>query len=292
MYLLNCSGIGEQNREDDKEFDDSGELGELEVENEEEIDYEDIDVNVISTTQEEEKMMHEFGCWLMSPDDDLKNMRSANQHRNVVMNILHSIDNVGKDYTKFFGRQELNECVSHFENKGGKPGTIKTYLGSVQQFYDYVAVVGHPSINVKASDIQNIKILVPRWCRNYRKKIQIHKHIKMLADLARLRQPVDIRVSDKSQHVSEALKILSKLPCIRSSPSRKEFCHVKDYVLTYIIIENSSQPGCISNVAMKELEKSEMQQGGSYIIAVVNHKTIATAGPAMLSITPDLMRHL
>ena len=50
MYLLNCSGIGEQNREDDKEFDDSGELGELEVENEEEIDYEDIDVNVISTT--------------------------------------------------------------------------------------------------------------------------------------------------------------------------------------------------------------------------------------------------
>ena len=114
----------------------------------------------------------------------------------------------------------------------------------------------------------------------------------MLADLARLRQPVDIRVSDKSQHVSEALKILSKLPCIRSSPSRKEFCHVKDYVLTYIIIENSSQPGCISNVAMKELEKSEMQQGGSYIIAVVNHKTIATAGPAMLSITPDLMRHL
>ena len=45
-------------------------------------------------------------------------------------------------------------------------------------------------------------------------------------------------------------------------------------------------------MTMKELEKSEMQQDGSYIIAVVNHKTIATAGPAMLSITPDLMRHL
>ena len=235
-YLLNCSGIGEQIlEENDKEFDDSGELGELEEENEEETDYEDTDVNVILTTQED-KMMHEFGCSLMLPDGGLKNMRSANQHRNVVMNILHSIDNVGKDYTKLFCRQELKEWMSRFENKGGKPGTIKTYLGSVQQFYDYVAVVGHPSVNVKTSDIQNIKILVPRWCRNYRKTIQIDKHIKILADLARLPQPDGIRVLDKSQHVSEALKILSKLSCVRSSPSRKEVCHVRDYVLTYTCI--------------------------------------------------------
>ena len=61
MYILNCSGIGEPNvEEDDKEFDDSGELGKFEEENEEEIDYEDIDVYVILTIQEEDKMMHEF----------------------------------------------------------------------------------------------------------------------------------------------------------------------------------------------------------------------------------------
>ena len=283
MYLLNCSDIGEENIEEDQKLDE---------EKQEEVDSEDIDVNVILTTEEEDKMMHEFGCWLMSPDGVLKNMRSANQHGNVVMNILHSIDNIGKDYSKLFCRQELNAWVSHFENKGGKTGTIKTYLNSVQQFYDYVAVLGHPSVNVKPSDIQNMKILVSRWCRNYRKKIQIHKHVKMLADLARLPKPDDIRLLDKSQHVSESLKILSKLFCVRSSPSRNEFCHVRDYVFTYIILENASRPGCISNMTMRGLEKTEMQQDGSYIIAVVYHKTIATAGPAMLSITPDLMRHL
>ena len=139
--------------------------------------------------------------------------------------------------------------------KDGKPGTIKTYLGSVRQFCDYVAVVGHPSINVKPSDIQNIKILLSRWCRNYRKKIQIHKYIKMLADLVRLPQPDDIRLLDKSQHAWESLKILSKFSTIRSSPSRKEFCHVRNYFLIYIILENASRPGCISSMTIRELEK-------------------------------------
>ena len=139
--------------------------------------------------------------------------------------------------------------------KGGKPGTIKTYLGSVRQFCDYVAVVGHPSINVKPSDTQNIKILLSRWCRNYRKKIQFHKYIKMLADLVRLPQPDDIRLLDKLQHASESLKILSKFSSVRSSPSRKEFCHVRNYVLTYIILENASRPGCISSMTIRELEK-------------------------------------
>ena len=139
--------------------------------------------------------------------------------------------------------------------KGGKPGTIKTYLGSVRQFCDYVAVVGHPSINVKPSDIQNIKILLSRWCRNYRKKIQIHKYIKMLTDLVRLLQPDDIRLLDKSQHASESLKILSTFSSVQSSPSRKEFCHVRNYVLTYIILENASRPGCISSMTIRELEK-------------------------------------
>ena len=84
----------------------------------------------------------------------------------------------------------------------------------------------------------------------------------MLADLARLLQPDDKRVLDKLQHVSEALKILLKLSCVRSSPNRKEFCYVRDYVLTYIILENASRPGCISNMTMTELEKFEMQQDG------------------------------
>ena len=40
------------------------------------------------------------------------------------------------------------------------------------------------------------------------------------------------------------------------------------------------------------LSESWRNFDGSYIIAEVDRKTIATPGPAMFSITPDLMRHL
>ena len=185
----------------------------------------------------------------------------------------------------------MNKWVSLFEGKGRKPGTIKTYIGSIKQFFDYITVLGHSSIQV-SSEVRNLTILVTRGCRNYHKKIQVQKHSKNLEDLAKLPQPDDINNLDKSIHVSEAIKVLSKLVSVRGPPSRKEFCIVRDYLLTYIILENTFRPGCISNMTLKELERREIQSDGSYIISVLNHKTVATAGSAMLSINPDIMRHL
>ena len=44
-----------------------------------ELNYEDIGINIILSSQEEDEMMHHFGVWLMSPDGGCKNMRSANR---------------------------------------------------------------------------------------------------------------------------------------------------------------------------------------------------------------------
>ena len=63
-------------------------------------------------------------------------------------------------------------------------------------------------------------------------------------------------------------------------------------MLTYVLLENASRSGCISNMTMEEFHKSEAQPDGSYIITVKHHKTAATSGPAMLSLTDILMRHL
>ena len=80
--------------------------------------------------------------------------------------------------------------------------------------------------------------------------------------------------------------------CIQSSPTRNEFCHVRDYILISIILENVSQPDSISNAAIKELQKSKMWWNGLCIFVAVNHKPVPTVGPTMLSRTLDLMLHL
>ena len=110
--------------------------------------------------------------------------------------------------------------MSLFEGKGKKPGTIKTYLGSIKQFLDYLSVVGCSSIQISSEEIHNLTILVTRWCRNHHKKIQVQKHSKNLEDLAKLPQPDDIHNLDKSSHVSEVVKVPSKSVSVRGPPSR------------------------------------------------------------------------
>ena len=72
-------------------------------------------------------MMH-HGVWLMSPDGGCKNMRSANQHPNVVISVMHYLDPERKDYEKSFLQNDLNIWVTEFENRGKKPGPIKTFM--------------------------------------------------------------------------------------------------------------------------------------------------------------------
>ena len=48
-------------------------------------------MNLVLSSEEEDKFMHSLGLWLMSPDGGLKSMSSANQHCNVVMSIMRAL---------------------------------------------------------------------------------------------------------------------------------------------------------------------------------------------------------
>lgn len=66
------------------------------------FDYEDFDEKVIMASKEEQDHMNEFYEWLKSVDGGLRQVRSALQHRDVVMNILHFLYQSGKHYEKLF----------------------------------------------------------------------------------------------------------------------------------------------------------------------------------------------
>lgn len=62
----------------------------------------------------------------MFPDGGWKNMRSANQHCNLVMSVLHYLHLEKKDYEKLILKNDL--CVTKFEKRGKKLVTIKTVV--------------------------------------------------------------------------------------------------------------------------------------------------------------------
>ena len=88
----------------------------------------------------------------------------------------------------------------------------------------------------------------------------------MREDLAILPDVSDIKNMDDSKHAEDARRLLSELVAIKLLPSRKEFCHVRDYILTYITLENASKPGCISNMTLAEYSRTEYQNDNSCII--------------------------
>ena len=79
-----------------------------EFEDEEDVDYDDIDDRVILTSREEDEFMDSFYMWLKSVDGGLKPPRSSMQHRNVVLNSFHFLDSSGRDYSNLFCWKDLN----------------------------------------------------------------------------------------------------------------------------------------------------------------------------------------
>ena len=140
--------------------------------------------------------------------------------------------------------------------------------------------------------MNKMKSIVTQWARNFNTKIKKGKHIKQLEDLAKLPSPEEIKALDNSDHKNDTIKILNYFQCHRSAPSRKQYCQVRDYLITYAILDNASRSGGVANMTMEEYEAVELQPDGSSIISIKDHKTAATSGPAMLCVTESYLHHL
>ena len=172
--------------------------------------------------------MKDYCDWLKSVDGGLKPPRSANQHRNVVMNILHFLDSSGRQFSKLVCRKSLNSWISDFEARGRKPGTTKTYLGSVKLFYDFVLITEPNYINIEHHKIAQMKTIITTWCRNLHKLISKAKHYKQLEDLAKLPTPEEIIKLDNSAYKKEAIKTLFFVfSCMHPNKQEKLLYHTR-----------------------------------------------------------------
>ena len=260
---------------------------------EEEVDYEDVEIEFAMTSTEEDAFLKTFREWLQSVDGGMKPIRSTKQHSNVVMSMAHFTDPSGKDYSCLLQRAPMNSWVTNFEAKGRQPGTIKTYLGSLKLFYRFLTITNPSYVDSDPKMVIQMKEIVDQWSRNYAKKVEKAKNAKQLDELSKLPTPEDIKKLDSSDHQKGAIKTLTTFLSIASkTPTRKEFCLCRDYLITNIILDNASRSGCISNMTLKEFDNAEFQQSDcSSIIFVHEHKT-SYNGPAMLSLSATLMEHL
>ena len=93
--------------------------------------------------------------------------------------------------------------------------------------------------------------------------------------------PEQISNFEGSESAREAKEILHKMKHGREALTIRQFCTVRDYLLTRIEILTCHRSGVSKNVTVEEFKRAEFKEG-KYIIKVLKHKTFRKYGPAQV----------
>ena len=272
----------------DIENEGSDELSEVESMDDEDKDYEDLEDRFFMSSKEEDVFLNGFVDWLCSPDGGRKPRRTALQHKSVIMNIVRYKKDQQAHYPSLCDRSFLNMWMVKLQDEGRESGTIKTYLGSVLHLFNFVCITENNLFDF--DQMKRMEAVVKQWRRNLWRSIKVRESQKQLIDMERFPTASEISRLDKSERIKEATQTLNRFMSTESKITRKDFCLVRDYILLYLIFDNASRPGAISNMTLKELNHAVCQKDG-FVVRVVKHKT-AYKGPANISISHDLHKHI
>ena len=94
----------------------------------------------------------------------------------------------------------------------------------------------------------------------------------------------DITKFNLSDHVNHCKKLLSSF----CELSIINFASVRDYIMTSLCLDNASRTGAIANMTIGEFKKATQGKGDVSSVSVLDHKTVETSGPAVLSFSKNL----
>ena len=277
------AGIGKpEEKIESKSYDES-----VSSESDSEGDYEDIEQRFIMTTLDEDKVLDKFKNWLVGIEGGRKPERTAQEHRTIVSSILR-LKESGKPFQNMIDKDLIESWMNGNADRGLKPGTIRTNNYSILAFYEFCEMKEE---NLKTVDMQRMRVVIRKWNKNLKKAIEESGHEKALRDLNDLPPPEAIHCFDTSIIVAHAKELFKKINLIQpDSLLRRDFCAMRDFLMSSIILDNASRSGAISNMTMEEMEAKRKTDDG-YLIAVKKHKT-GYKGPALLSIRFSLFTQL
>lgn len=253
---------------------------------EEEADYEEIDeVPQLFTSKQEDELTGCFTSYLQSRDGGGMALRHANRHKNTIQNIVRSDGTENIDYNKLLDYNFVLKWMGKLEREEILAGTVKTYLGSIKHFYEFLRIGKYPE-SIDICNVEKMTLCVTKWQRALYKDIQKRKGEKNYLDYLKYPKADEMKEVDIAPIFDEAKKCLDKYVTSSAILKRTEFCKIRDYIITNLILDNGSRPGALRNMTLEEFSRATKQKDG-YVVAVMKHKN-DYMGPAFTSFTPEL----
>lgn len=279
--------VGDSGVEIQEEGSDRHNLMPAPCNDEDEEDDEDECFEAILMPLEREKEFEQFFSWMTSVDGKSKSPRCARQHVRQVQSILSNASQGWFNLDALLDRKALRDLwLTNFE-KRRQPGTVKSYLNSLRYFYRYCLCDSPVFMTGDIGCYTALVTLVTNWLAVYQKKSNLRKWETKMTQLGQLITANDMKLLDASEPAQRCRRICSELKASTSKPSLKDFCLLRDYIITNLCLDNASRTGALSNMTLGEFENSSPHESGTQV-RVLMHKTVATSGPAILCFTASL----
>ena len=244
---------------------------------------------LLNADPKEQDICKQFEKWLQTADGGRKDEINAFQCSRRIEMVMQYISPENPSMKNLLHKQTLRDCwLTKFE-KERQPGTVKSYLGALRQFYSFLQCESPRNINASEKTLSSLIAQMTQWSKSYHKLVKDRFWEKRMDDMAKLRKPEDIREYSSSEVARAAVSMLGlyQEKPQGTVPSQAEYTAVRDYLITSICITNGSRSGALANMTVGEFNKAQSLDD-SFVVKVKKHKTFSTHGPVNLVLTPTL----
>ena len=200
--------------------------------------------------------------WLKGSDSGQKNECAAVQCRTQVEIVVSYIGGPKPSLDNILRKRILCDqwLTNGFFEKEKQPGTLKSYLGSLNQFYRFLKCE-NVAVNASSGQLSSLSEQVTLWGRSYRKKNASQHWEKQMEVISSLRTPDQIRDFKTSEVAREAVRLLGEYQEKGDAePSQPKYTCIRDYLLTVICINNGSRSGALANMTLQEFERVTLEE--------------------------------
>lgn len=272
--------------EEQETIDQSSDDGDYIEESECEVEEDQLLLNGLP---DEKVVLEEFEKWLQTADGGRKDEANATRCSRQVQLVMLYINPEKPVLKDIMDKKSLRDKWLNKIEKERRPGTVKSYLGALRQFYSFLQCESPQNVETSPKALSGLIAQMTQWSKSFHKLIKSRFWEKRLDDLEKLRTPEQIREFASSDLARAAVNTLGEYQAKPDGtmPSQAEYTSVRDYLLTSICINNASRSGALANMKMAEFRKAQ-KLDDSFVVKVTKHKTYETHGPANVVLTPTL----
>ena len=238
-----------------------------------------------------QETLQEFEDWLVSPDCEKKDAKTAKQHVAQVKKVL-SVIGEGTCLQSLLDRKLVRDVfLRQYAEKKYYPATIKLYLMSLQHYCSFLLGEKPNGVKFDKDDVISLREKLKNWSASYKRETTRRRWEKM-EDVSALITPDKVNDFGRSQAVRDAVIILGELSGAHHAEiTQAKYTLVRDYLTAQIMIDNANRAGVVAYMTVQEFQRARSEDD-RHVVRVLQHKTVDTHGQAQIVLTNHLYNHL